>query len=243
MAFDYGTDEVAEGGGAFKNPEIGDHAARLKSIVHCGVYRENYTKGGVTEIKKPAPQIVAIFELKEEEDFEEDGITPLELHWSLPLKKGDKANATKLIKALDPKGEAAGFDDLIGRACTVNAKGSKALDDDGNPKYVNFGGIAGMSPKFAKMTDELVGGGVGHVTFDDLTKEAVLELNPILEVANILMKGDKYEGSKAEEIITEIRKETPEFAKMKAKDEKKDKAPDPKAKPEKESTLDEEEEF
>jgi len=213
--FDYGTDEVSEGGGAFKNPEVGDHSARLRSIVHCGMFRETYLK----EKKKPCPQVVAIFELKDDEDFDDDGETPLTMHKTFPLKKGDKAFMTKFIKALDPKGQAKGFDDLIGAACTINCKGGKDKNDDGLPKYINFGGISGMPAKFAKMTEALIDEGVGHVPFDALTTEAIMELHSIREVADIIMCGDRYEGSKAEEIIKEIREENPEFAKRKPKDD------------------------
>lgn len=212
--FDYGTEDVVEAGGTYKQPEIGDHSARLRSIIHLGMFRETFNG----KLKSPAPQAVAIFELKDEEDFEEDGETPLTLHKAFPLKKGDRTFTSKLLAALDPKGVAKGFDDLIGMACTVKAAPSKAVDETGKPKYVNFGGLAGMPAKFAKLTDELKPGGAGHVRFEDLTKEAILELNPILEVANILMKGENYKGSKAEKIIEEIRKDNPDFAKAKEPD-------------------------
>jgi len=234
--FDFGTDDPIGSTTTFKNPEIGEHSARLKSIIHCGMCQEEF-KG---ELKKPCPQVIAVFELKDDTDFEDDGVTPLYLHKSFALKKGDKAFMTKFLKALDPKGVAAGFDDLIGAACTVSAVGSKAVNDDGQPKYVNFGGIAGMPAKFAAMTEELLPGGAGHVPFKDITKEAILELFPVIEVANILMKGLNYEGSKAQTIIEEIRKENPEFAKPRAKDDSKKSAD---AQPEKESNLNENEEF
>jgi hypothetical protein len=235
MGFNYGTEEVAEGGGAFKNPEIGDHSAVLRSIIHCGMFRETY----LGEKKKPAPQVVAIFELKDEEDFEDDAVTPLTIHKSFPLKKGDKAFMTKFIAALDPKGEAGGFDDLIGKPCQVNCKGSKQKNEDGTPKYVNFGGISSLLPKFAKMIGPLTLEGSGHLPFDLITKEAVLELNPILDVAMILIEGDRYAGSKAEEIVNAIRKENPEFAIMKKKTE----VGSTEAQPEKEANLKEDEEF
>lgn len=206
--FDYGTEAVVEAGATFKNPEVGEHTAVLRSIIHCGLFREEF-KG---ELKKPAPEVVAIFELKDEEDFEEDGITPLTLHKSFPLKKGDRAFMTKFLKALDPKGQATGFNDLIGKPCQITAKGSKTLNDDGTPKYVNFGGIAGLPAKFAKMVEPLTVKGVGHVPFKDLTEEAILELHPIIDVALTLMKGEEYKGSKAEAIVNAIRKENPEFA-------------------------------
>lgn len=244
--FDYGTSEELGGGGSFKNPEVGPHSARIKSIIHCGLFREEFQG----EVKAPAPQVVVVYELKNEEDleegiegdFEDDGVTPLYIHQTFPLKKGDRASMTKFIKTLDPKGEAAGFDDFIGKACTVTCKGGKDLGDDGKPKYINFGGIAGLAAKFAKTVPELVAPGVGHVRFEDLTKEAIMELNPYREVAGILMKGEKYEGSVAQSVIDEIRKDNPDFAKAKKKDAK-ETPKEEGAKEEVETNLAEEEEF
>lgn len=239
--FDYGTEhEIKEPGGDFKNPEVGDHSARLRSLIHCGMYRETFQG----QKKKPFPEVVAIFELKEDDDFEDDGVTPLTISKAFPLKKGDRAFMTKFIASLDPKGEAKGFDDLIGAACTVNCKAGKEKNDDGTPKYVNFGGISGISPKLAAITDELVVTGVGHCRFEDLTIDAIMELNPIREVNMILMEGENYPGSKAEELIKEIRKDNPEFATRKAKDSDEGGDKGKEEKPvEKESNLDDEEEF
>lgn len=212
--FDYGAEPVA-GGKSFKNPLVGKHAARLRSIIHCGMYEEVFDKK-----KKPAaPEIVAIFELKEEHDFDEDGTTPLEISKEFPLRKGDKATLTKFMAALDPDGTAKGFDDLIGRVCELELKGSKELDDDKKPKYVNLVGFSTLHPKLAAITEELSVEGVGHCRFNEITEAAVKELNPIREVANVLIQGLNYTGSKAEAVVEEIRKSNPDFAKKKAKEE------------------------
>ena len=214
--FNYGTsEEIKEPGGDFKNPTEGDHSARLRSLIHVGMYRETF-KG---EKKKPFPQVIAIFELKEDDDFEEDGETPLTISKSFPLKKGDKAFMTKFLAALDPQKKAKGFDDVIGAACTVTCKGGKEKNEDGSPKYINFGGLAGLPAKFASMLEPLSVEGVGHVPFDQITKAAILELNPIKDVNMVLMESENYKGSAAEKIINEIRKDNPEFATRKKKDE------------------------
>lgn len=240
-SFDYGAEPV-DAGGSFKQPDVGPHEARLRSLIHLGSFRETYQG----KKKSPAPEVVAVFELKGEEDFEEDGETPLYLTKAFPIKKGDRTFMTKFLKALDPKGLAKGFDDLIGAACMVEAKGSTKLNDDKTPKYVNFDSVSGMTAKFAKLVEECTPGGAGHVRFDELTEGAIMELNPILEVANILMKGENYEGSKAESIIAGIRKENPEFAKMSEKtdDQKQqDEQADSQAREEVESNLDEDENY
>lgn len=243
--FDYGTEhDVKEPGGEFKNPAVGEHPARLRSLIHVGLFRDTYK--GVRK-KTPFPYVVAIFELKDEEDFEDDGETPLRISKSFPLKKGDKSFMTKFISALDPKGLASGFDDLIGAACSINCKAGKEKNEDGTPKYVNFGGISGLSAKFAAMVDDLVDPGVGHCRFNDLTKEAILELAPIREVNMILMQGEEYSGSKAEKIIAAIRKDDPDFAVRKEKSDKDDAGDeepvDEEKLPEKEPDLKEDEEF
>lgn len=240
--FDYGTDEeIVEPGGDFKNPSVGDHSARLRSLIHVGRYKVVY-KG---KAKADFPHVIAIFELKEDDDFEEDGVTPLTMHYDFPLKKGDKANCTKFRAALDPKGEAAGFNELIGAACTIKCVPGKEKNEDGEPKYVNFGGMSGLPAKFAKMLEPLTVEGVGHVRFEDITEEAIMELNPILGVNKILMKSLNYQGSKAEAIIAKIRKENPDFAKPKAKDEDEGEETKEEKEPvqEKETNLNEDEEF
>ena len=245
--FDFGTDEeIKDPGEDFKQPEEGDHSARLRSIVHVGMFRETFNG----EKKKPFPTVIAVFELKEDTDFEDDGVTPLTMSKVFPLKKGDRAFMTKFLAALDPKGAAKGFDDVIGAACTITCKGGKEKKDDGTQKYINFGGIAGLPAKFASMLEPLAVKGVGHCRFPDITKEAILELSPVREVNMILMQGENYAGSKAETIINEIRKDNPDFAVRKKKDEgsdteKKGKKEDkPVEKPvEKESNLSDEEEF
>ena len=246
--FDYGTEEeVAEGLG-FKNPVEGEHTARIRSIIHCGLFRETFqkTKGAPVELKKPAAQVVVIFELKDDGDFEDDGITPLTLTKSMPLKAGDKATASIFRKAIDPAGKLTGFDFFIGLACQVNCKGSKEKNEDGTPKYINYGGIAGLAGgqtgKFAKVTEPLVVEGVGHVPFDKLTKEAILELQPITHVNRVIMAGEKYAGSVAEKIIAEIREENPEFAVPATKEDTPDKKPEG-AKPEVDPDLDNDKEF
>lgn len=212
--FDYGAEPVEAGGANFKNPEVGPHTGRLRSIIHVGMVAGSYQN----KPKPPAPTVIATFELLGEDDKEEDGVTPLTIAKDFALKKGDKAYLTKFLAALDPKGKAAGFDALIGAPATVTVEGSKELNDDKTPKYANFGGVASIPPEFHKMVPPLSDAGVGHVRFNDMTKEALMELHPIRHVAMILMKSLDYPGSKAEALVAEIRKDNPEFAKQKAKD-------------------------
>lgn len=219
QGFDYGAEPVSGGGKNFKNPEVGLHAARLKSVIHLGLFSETFGK----ELKPPAPYVCAVWELKEDTDIDEDG-NPLTYSKVFPLREGDKSFLTKFLKAHDPKELAAGFSDMIGAPVQLDLKAGKEQNEDGTPKYVNLGadGVTELHAKLIPITPSLVNEGVGHVKFVDLTKEAILELHPIRDVAGILLSENhhSYVGSKAEAIIAEIRKENKDFAIRKASDDK-----------------------
>ena len=55
--FDYGTkEEIKDPGNGFKKPAVGDHSARLRSLIHVGMYREDF-KG---EFKKPFLEVIEL---------------------------------------------------------------------------------------------------------------------------------------------------------------------------------------
>lgn len=220
QGFDYG-DEVVSAGGSFKNPQVGSTVGVLKSVIHLGMFKETFN--GKT--KTAAPQIVLIFETKGKANRTEDGSEPLTISKQIPLRGGDKATLTKVMKAIDPDKKASGFDDLIGAACTLTLVGSEEKDDKGNPKYVNISAFSELTRDEelievyeAKGYLSLEVEGVGHVRFADLTDAALSELNPILDVANCLIKGENYGGSVAEQLVNARRKEDPDYAKPKSKD-------------------------
>ena len=155
---------------------------------------------------------------------------------------------TKLLKAVDRKGEFKKMGDLLTQPLMLDVKAGKEKGEDGKPTYVNCGDALRMLPKIAKHVPPLLDEGVGHVLFKDLTKEAILELHPSLEVQKYLMTAvdkngnDIYKGSPAEAAIAEIRKEDPEFATGFNAEKPAEEAPSQPADPNPEK-LDEDEEF
>lgn len=217
MSFDFGA-APAETGGTIKQADEGQHEARLLGIVHVGMYADEF-RG---EVKTAAPFVVALFELKSGEEsggVNEDG-TPIIVHRSFPLKRGDRATLTKFMKVMLTAEEfkqynagvlEGGFDDLIGRPCLLDMKGSKAKDDNGDSKYTNVSDMSAMPPKFAKMCDELEGEPVGHVTIDGMT-EGALRAIPPFEIYGKLELAENFPGSQAEEVLEGIREQDPKFA-------------------------------
>jgi hypothetical protein len=234
MSFNYGV-KPAESI-SFVNPEEGTHTARLRSIIHLGMFEESFQ----SKKKKAAPEVVFIFELKGENDFDTDS-NPLEIDKACPVRTGDRATTTKIIKAINK--DAGGFDDLIAGACSVEVKGGKEKQDNGKPKYVNYSGISAIAPEFRNMVPELTVKGVGHVTFENLTEEAIRELHPLRHVADILMKSLNYPGSKAEEIVNKIKADDPTFAVRDVQETAKGAEDLPKNNPKPDQALDQNEEF
>ena len=223
--FDYGGETPLSAGGMFKQPEVGQATGRVRSIIHIGRFSKIW-KGTAAPA---APYVAVIFELHDQWEDEEETI-PLTTSIAFPLKKGDKANMVKFLNAVDPDDKAAGFGDCIGLPASLNMVGSKDKDDDGNPKFVNCKEVTAVPKSILKHLPELQVKGVGHVAFVDMTKEAVLELNPHLHVAAIMEKAENYKGSQAEKVVAEIRKEDPDFAKASTstrEDAGKDDRPEP----------------
>lgn len=217
MAFDFGA-APSESGGNIKQASEGQHEARLLGIVHLGMYADTFNG----ETKPPAPFVCALFELKSGEEgggVNADG-KPIIVHRSFPLKKGDRAFLTKFMKVMLSSEEfkqynagilEGGFEDFVGRACLIDMKGSKVKDDNGDPKYTNVSEISAMPPKFAKLCEELEGEPVGHVTLDDMNEDALRAIPPF-EIYGKMEFSKNFPGSKAEEVLEEIREEDPEFA-------------------------------
>lgn len=225
MSFNFGAEPVVAGG-SLKQATEGQHEARLLGLVHLGMYADEF-KG---KRKDPAPFVCALFELKSGEEgggTNDDG-TPIIVHRSFPLKKGDKAYLTRFLKVFltveqFKQYEAGilegGLEDFIGEPVMIDMEGSKAKAEDGSPKYTNVAAITKMPAKLAAICDDLENKPVGHVTLDEMTEEAI-RLLPPFEVYGKLEKSINFPGSKAEETLNKLRDDDPDFATEKAKDDK-----------------------
>lgn len=208
MNFDFnsGVEEgvVLQGGGKVRNtklPAAGEHMARIRSIIHLGRV-ESFYNG---ESKGVVPKCVVVFELKEDDDFETDGSTPLTITKDIDIKRGDKANISLLINAFKKEDGTAvtNFDEFIGSIGTVTISHSKC-GKYANVVAFNKGGVSSLHPKMFALVGKCVGG-VGNVKFSDMTEEALSELHSYNHIADMLCVGEDYEGSKAQQLIEDIR--------------------------------------
>lgn len=220
--FDYGG-EVASNTG-FKQPPVGLRKARLCGLLRLGTFCETYRKGNVVEVKAPAPEAIAIFHLLGKADLAED--EPVYFTKQFPLKKGEKSFLHgDFIPAMGGMQKHSGFPSMIGSLHTIELKGGKELNDEGGPKYVNFGGIAAIDEDTLEMLEgqpqlAALENYVGFQKEDELTKEALLMLHPTREFAGIVMQTEEYKAGThpSQELITSIYEGDKERYTIKAKD-------------------------
>lgn len=207
MEFEFdglGEEAIVTGGGKVKNekiPAAGEHAAVIRSIVGMGNI-ESFFNG---ESKGVNARICVVFELKEEDDFETDGETPLTITKDIDVKKGEKGNIALLCNAFKcrDKSKPTSFTKLIGSVGTVTVAHDKT-GKYANCVAFNKGGVAPYPAKFINTVEEAQGG-VGFVPFEKMTVEAMEELHAWNHVADGIMQATNYEGSRAQEVVAEIR--------------------------------------
>jgi hypothetical protein len=230
MSFNYGLEDgvevvVGTGGVNEKLIPAGDYAARLVAIIHLGVCPKKKFKSKEVDM---VPCAVAVFELVDNDEnkdiYEDDGTTQQHILKDFVIKEGGgKSDMDKIIAFGDS--EANGFDDLIDNVYTIKVVHSKC------GKYCNLasfteGGLSSYPKKFWK-NENASQIKLGQVKYSELTKEAVELLHSWNHVADLLIKGANYAGSKAEEVIKEIRSEEgrEDFGKKVKKSDKKDDKP------------------
>lgn len=226
--FDYGG-EVADVQSKFKNPTVGSRQARLFALLRLGTFSETFTKGKSVTVKDPAPQAIAIFHLLGKEDKMDDG-SPMFFTKTFPLKKGDKSFLhSKFIPALGGIKKHKGFASMKNALFTLKLKGGKELNDDGEPKYVNFDTMSELSEDMLEMLEEnpkyaSLDNAIGFLKEGELTKEALELLHPTREFAGILMQTQEYKAGThpCQDLITEMYEADKERYTAKAKDSKPD---------------------
>lgn len=148
------------------------------------------------------------------------------------LKGNDKAHYTKMMKALECKNPAQLID---------NPAGGEVFTSDKGYMYIR-GGLTALGIAEMKAVPKLTKKGFAIPNLDCMTTDAMLELNPITQVHEYVLNAVNFPGSAAEKCVAKIRKDKPEFAKLKKKagDEGKGKGKGKKKKPKK---LDEDKEY
>lgn len=218
--FDFGADVAAAAGKVFVNPEPGPHDSVITGIVHVGSFADVFTEGNKKDPKPPANFVLIQTTLMGENDKNEDG-SRIQKWQAMPLKKGDRANLTKFMAAVDPAGKLKGFDDVIGVpvVTTWKANEKKGKNDDGTWKAVNLTGYTAATGRTAGLivadfqAEDIKP--IGHVRFENITLDVLEEIPGYLISQYFLSEKDgnnlSYAGSPVETIINAKRAEDPKW--------------------------------
>lgn len=210
-----------ESSASFNNKVLptGDYFSRIRGIAHMGMVHFSF-QGAVNAKADAALGLVyETWEIVLNEDTEEYEVVseePVITYGVIKMNGSPKSGWTKTKNAL----KISSPPELVGKPVNLPIYTSRK---DGKDMY--------MYPKADKMialglaerkaVPALVGAEFAIPSLDKMTKEVLLELNMFTQVKDYVLEATNYDGSKAEELVEEIRLENPDFAIAKAKEAKK----------------------
>lgn len=213
-------DETSGSGGEFFKLPTGKYIGRIRSVISLGQVQFTFNKVLDDKATSALGLVIEVWSYKIKGEklkitCEQPAIV---YHVMKALNGNPKANYTKTKKALGVKTP----DQFKGMAV-----GIELFTSDKGYMYVQ-GALTSLGLAEAKATPKLTAKGHAIPNLDMMTKEALLDLNPITQVKDYVLNAVNLEGTKAESIIAKIRKDKPEFAKLSGG--KKDEKPKGKAK-------------
>lgn len=212
-------DETASSGGDFLSFPSGKYFGRIRSVISLGQVQFKF--GGVTDTKATSALGLVIevwgYKIKNNKVKITTPEPAIVNHVFKALRGNPKATYTKMLKAFGIKSNVGALQGM--------AVGLELFTSDKKYMYVKGGQLQVLGIAEAKATPKLTKKGHCIPNLDRMTKDALLELNPITQVKEYVLAAVNLEGTEAERLIAKIRKTKPEFAKLKGKpeDKKKDK--------------------
>ncbi len=207
-------DESTGGGGDFFKLPSGKYIGRVRSVVALGQVQFTFQNTLDDKATSALGFVIEVwsFKIKNEKVKITCDQPAIVYHVMKALNGNPKANYTKTKKALGVKTPDQFRGMAIGLELFTSDKGYMY------PKNFTPLGLAE-----SKATPKLTAKGFCIPNLDMMTKEALLDLNPITQVKDYVLKAVNLEGTEAEKLIAKIRKAKPEFAKLKGKTEEKPK--------------------
>lgn len=210
-------DEQEGSGIDFVTFKSGEYLARVRSVVSLGQVVFSFNKNGklVPDTRATSAMGFVLEVWKYKIDNKKGKIIikskepAIVFHVMKAHKDNDKSHYTKMMKAFKAKSPAQ----LDGVACGV-----ELYTSDKGYMYVR-GGMKKLGFAETKAVPKLTKPGHLIPNLDAMTKEALLDLNPITQVKDYVLKAVNYAGSAAEKAVRKIRKSKPEFAMLKEKKE------------------------
>lgn len=208
-----GTDwDMTDGSGAdyFKLPS-GKYLGRIRSVISCGQVQFEFNGVLNEQATSALGLVIEVWKYK----IKKDKVKILNSEPAVvydvvkAIEGNNKSNYGKTTKALDIKNPGQFLNRAVGIELYTSDKGYM---------YVR-GALTALGLAESKATPKLTKKGMAIPNLDCMTKDALLELNPITQVKEYVLKAVNLEGTAAEKQINKIRKEKPNFAMLKKKDD------------------------
>ena len=202
-------ESTGRGGDFFKLPS-GKYIGRIRSVVALGQVQFTFQKTLDDKATSALGLVIEVwsFDIKKGKVKITCDQPAVVYHVMKALNGNPKANYTKMKKALSVKTPDQFMNLAIGLELFTSDKG-----------YMYPQAFTSLGLAEAKATPKLTVKGHCIPNLDMMTKEALLDLNPITQVKDYVLKAVNLEGTEAEKQIPKIRKDKPEYAKLKGKTE------------------------
>lgn len=225
-------DETASSGGDFLSFPSGKYFGRIRSVVSLGQVQFTFNKVLDTKATSALGLVIEVwgYKIKKGKVKITTPEPAIVNHVFKALRGNPKATYTKMLKAFNIKSNVGTLQGM--------AVGLELFTSEKKYMYVKGGQLTVLGIAEAKATPKLTKKGHCIPNLDRMTKEALLELNPITQVKEYILAAVNLEGTEAERLVAKIRKDKPDFAKLKGNPD--DKA---KGKKKKKKKLNEKDEY
>src|SRR5574341_1995102 len=188
--------------------EPGSYPARLVVLADLGLQPQNPYQG---QEKPPVYEILTVYEFLDEflkdDDGEDDLTKPRWQSESFALfpLQSERAKSTKRYLALDPTGVYSGdWTKLLNTPCIVTVVNTPGKGKNVGRVYTNIAGVSAMRPKDAAKAVPLVNKQV-IFDLDNPSVDAFVALPAWIQKR--IREGLEFKGSKAEEVLKDIKTE------------------------------------
>lgn len=210
---DDGWDEQTGGGGDFFKLPVGETEVliRIRSVISMGQCFHTFNNKRSDKAVSTLGLVLECWPYKiKKGKIKLDSKEPAIVYESMKAIRGNKdSHYTGILKDVSENGKPDGLHGAAGMGVVYTSdKGYMYLR-----KRVMKAGLAEQQavPK-AQHEGFLI------PNLNAMTKDAMQELNPIIQVADMLEKAVNFPGSEAEEVLAKIRKKNPDYAVMKKQD-------------------------
>jgi hypothetical protein len=207
-------EQEGNGGGDFVKVASGSHLGRIRSVISLGQVVFEFDGKKDERATSAMGFVIEVwpYKIKKDKIVLTADKPAIIFHVMKAFKDNDKSHYAKMIKAFKVKNVGGMANTAVGVDIYTSDKGYMYVDSAAKRAGKGIYPLGLLERKAVpELTEE------GHLVpnLNAMTKEAMLELNPITQVKDYVLKAINFRGSVAEACLEKIRKDKPKFAMLK----------------------------